>query len=76
MVCSNANKTCCLLLTRLSNVKVFTKLDLGNGYWDVTMEEESSYLTTFITDHGRFRWFRLLFRLSVSAENFTPASSH
>jgi len=42
---------------------VFTKLDLANGYWHVPMEEESSYLTTFITEHGRCRWLRLPFRL-------------
>jgi hypothetical protein len=57
-------------LTQLSNAKVFTKLDLSNGYWHVPMEEESSYLTTFITDHGRFRWLRLPFGLSVSSEIF------
>ena len=34
------------------------------------MEEESSYLTTFITNHGRFLCLRLPFGLSVSYENF------
>jgi len=57
-------------LTQLSNAKVFINLDLGNGYWYMPMKEESSYLTTFITDHKRFRWLRLPFVLSVSSEIF------
>ena len=58
------------MLTRLSDAKVFSKVDLANGYWHVPMEEESSYLTTFITDHGSFRWLRLPFRISTSSEIF------
>jgi len=45
-------------LTQPSNAKVFTNI------------EESSYLTTFITVHGRFRWIRLPFGLSVSSDIF------
>jgi len=52
---------------------VFTKLYFANGYWHMPME--SSYLTTFITDHGRFRWLRLPFGLSVSSE-ISPKRLH
>jgi len=62
-------------LTQLSYVKVFTKLHIANGYWHVSMEEESNYLTTFITDHGRFRWLRLPFGLYISSEILQKTSA-
>jgi transposase InsO family protein len=49
---------------------VFSKADLKAGYWHVLLDEESSLLTTFQTIHGRYRWKRLPFGLSVSAEIF------
>jgi hypothetical protein len=58
------------ILPKLVNAKVFTKLDLRNGYWHLKLDEKSSYLTTFITDSGRYRWLRLPFGLSVSSEIF------
>ncbi len=29
-----------------------------NGFWHIKLEEESSYLTTFNTPFGRYRWKR------------------
>lgn len=39
--------------TRLHGAKVFTKLDVRNGFWHVCLDEESSFLTTFNTPFGR-----------------------
>ncbi|KAK3760285.1 hypothetical protein RRG08_037345 [Elysia crispata] len=58
------------VLHKLSHSTVFTKLDLKSGYWHVTLDEESSYLTTFQTCFGRYRYLRLPFGLNVSAEIF------
>lgn len=58
------------ILHELKDSKVFTKADLSAGYWHVELDEESSKLTTFQTCYGRFRWIRLPFGLSVSAEIF------
>lgn len=58
------------VLHELSNSRVFTKADLKCGYWHVQLDTESSYLTTFQTAFGRFRWRRLPFGLKVSAEIF------
>ena len=47
--------------TRLTNAKVFSVLD---GFWQVKLEEAASYLTTFNTPFGRFRWRRMPFGIS------------
>ena len=54
----------------LSNSKVFSKTDLASGYWHVKLDHESSKLTTFQTTFGRYRWIRLPFGISTSAEIF------
>ena len=58
------------VLHDLGQSRVFTKADLKSGYWHVVLDEESSKLTTFQTCGGRYRWLRLPFGLSVSAEIF------
>ena len=58
------------ILPELSKARVFSKLDLRNGYWHCELDLESSLLTTFQTPKGRYRWKRLPFGLSVSSEIF------
>ena len=58
------------VLHNLSESRVFTKVDLRDGYWHVQLDEESSKLTTFQTCFGRYRWLRLPQGLSVSSEIF------
>ena len=58
------------IATRLHGAKVFTKLDVRNGFWHVKLNEESSYLTTFNTPFGRYRWQRLPFGISSAPEVF------
>ncbi|XP_048585750.1 uncharacterized protein LOC116606612 [Nematostella vectensis] len=58
------------ILPELANAKLFSKFDLAHGYWHCELDEESSYMTTFITVNGRFRWCRLPFGLKVSSEIF------
>ena len=50
-------------LPKLSKAKYFKKLDLASGYWHVVLDEDSSYLTTFQTAFGRYRWLSLPFGL-------------
>ena len=42
--------------SRLHGGKVFTSLDVSNGFWHVVLDEESSFCTTFNTPFGRDRW--------------------
>ena len=58
------------MLPKLSNTRVFSKLDLSNAYWHVHLDKESSLLTTFQTQYGRYRWRRVPFGTSVSSELF------
>ena len=57
-------------LPELAGAKVFTKLDLRSGYWTIPLSEESSYLTTFNTPFGRYRYLRLPFGLKSSQDEF------
>jgi transposase InsO family protein len=56
--------------TRLHGAKVFTKLDVKNGFWHVKLDEESSFLTTFNTPFGRYRWKRMPFGIRSAPEVF------
>ena len=56
--------------TRLHGAKVFTKLDVRSGVWHITLDNASSYLTTFNTPFGRFRWRRLPFGIRSAPEVF------
>ncbi|PIK59947.1 hypothetical protein BSL78_03102 [Apostichopus japonicus] len=47
---------------------VFSKLDARHGYWSISLDKESSYLTTFNSPFGRFRFLRLPFGLCVSQD--------
>ena len=58
------------LLPELVNARVFSKVDLSNGYWYCELDEASSLLTTFVTPYSRYRWLRLPFGTKVSSEIF------
>jgi hypothetical protein len=58
------------ILPDLSKARVFSRLDLQDGYWHCELDEESSKLTTFQTHIGRYRWKRLPFGLNASAQIF------
>ena len=39
-------------LAKLGNSKMFSKLDANSGFWQITLDEESRLLTTFVTPSG------------------------
>ena len=57
-------------LAKITNAKFFSKLDLKSGYWQLCLDEESSYKTTFNSPCGRFRYLRLPFGLNSANEIF------
>ena len=57
-------------LPELAEAKLFSEVDLAHGYWHCELDDKSSYLTTFVTGNGRYRWLRLPFGLKVSSEIF------
>ena len=54
----------------LNGAKVFTKLDLNQGYNQLELAPESRYITTFGTHMGLMRCKRLNFGISSAAEIF------
>lgn len=55
---------------KLSNKKVFTVLDLKEGFWHVRLDQESSDLCTFSTPYGCYKFLRLPFGISMAPEYF------
>ena len=58
------------IVTRLHGAKVFTILEVRCGFWYVSLDEQSSLLTTFHTPFGRYRWLRMPFGISSAPEVF------
>ena len=58
------------ILPELAEAKVFTVCDAKSGYWHVELDEASSFLTTFGSPWGRYRWRRLPFGLCLASEEF------
>ena len=50
-------------LNSMRGSKFFAKIDAKSGFFQMTLAEESRYLTTFITPKGCFRFKRAPFRL-------------
>ena len=55
---------------RLSGATCFSKLDAKDGFWSIHLDEDSSYLTTFNTHHGRHRFLHMPFGLKMSQDVF------
>nr|XP_054767488.1 uncharacterized protein K02A2.6-like [Lytechinus pictus] len=58
------------VLPMMNKAKVFTKADCKEGFLQCELDQESSYLTTFQTPWGRFRWQRMPFGISPAPEIF------
>ena len=56
--------------SKLAGAEIFTLLDVKHGFWHIKLDEQSSFLTTFNTPFGRFRWSRLPFGISIASEIF------
>ena len=54
----------------LSGAKVFSKLDLNQGYHQLVLHPESRHITTFSTHLGLYRYKRLSFGVNAAAEKF------
>ena len=41
-----------ITLAQLTGARIFSKLDMNSGFWQVPLVEQSRLLTTFITPYG------------------------
>ncbi|KAI0227796.1 hypothetical protein LSAT2_021716, partial [Lamellibrachia satsuma] len=55
---------------KLADSKVFSTLDAVSGFWQISIDEESQLLTTFITPYGRYAFCTLPFGISSAREIF------
>jgi hypothetical protein len=44
---------------KLTDANYFSVLDATKGYWSIKLTDKSSYLTTFNSPFGRYRYLRL-----------------
>ena len=56
------------ILSHVTGVQFFTKLDASNAYWQIPLDEESSKLLTFSTPIGRYRFLRMPFGIHSASE--------
>jgi hypothetical protein len=57
---------------KFRGAQYFFKMDMTMGFWQILLDKESSYMCTFSTPYGRYRYLRLPFRISPTPEVFHP----
>ena len=57
-------------VSKMAGARYFTKLDAKSGYWQMKLSKDSSYLTTFNTPFGRYRFLRLPFGIVSAQDDF------
>ena len=55
---------------KLTGATIFSKLDTKDGFWSVHLDTAISYLTTFNTHKGRYRFLHMPFSLKMSQDVF------
>lgn len=55
---------------KLAGDKYFSTLDASGGFFRIPLDDDSSFLTTFITPFGRYRFKRVPMGISLSPEVF------
>ena len=58
------------LLPKLSKAKVFTTLDVEDGFYQVGLDGQSILNTTFWTPFGRYKYLTLPFGINLAPEEF------
>ena len=59
-----------VILSILAGSQFFAKMDAIHGYFQLSVEEESSKITTFLLPLGRYRYLRAPMGLSSSSDEW------
>ena len=63
------------IISQMHGAKVFTKLYVSNGYWQIPIDNESSHVLTFATTFGRYKGTRMPYGIHSSSEIFQLEST-
>ena len=58
------------ITANMSESNIFSTLDAKSGFHQIVLSSESSWLTTFTTPFGRYRFKRFLFEVKVAPDAF------
>ena len=58
------------VMAQFSNARYFSKLNASQGFWQLCLDERSSFLTTFNSPFGRYRYLRLPFGIFSALEGY------
>ena len=61
------------LFQKLSGDKLFTKIDINKGYWQITISEEDIAKTAFVTPDGSYEFLKMPFGIINSAATLKRA---
>ena len=61
------------LFQKLSGDKVYSKIDLSKGYWQITIPEEDIQKTAFVTPDGSYEFLKMPFGMINSAATLKRA---
>ena len=56
------------VISQFAGATYYSKLSVSQGFWKIQLDEKSSYLCTFNTPFGRYRYLRPPFGISSVPE--------
>ena len=63
------------IFSEMQGAKIFSKLDASSGYWQVPVDGVSSFLLTFMTPFGRYKFKRMPYGIHSASGIFQKAIS-
>ena len=63
------------IMSMMSDVKFFSKMDASAGYWQIKLDKDSVNLLAFNTPFGRYRFMRMPFGIHSASDVFSKRIS-